>query len=140
MTADTDLQALDERLGPARAAYQTLRYEGSAPRPAAIPRRRLSRYWAALALPAAAAALLLVVIKDGPENHPTQPSLNSPTLNSVVQQRPLSWRSTLPEGRLSVAPETGNISFSAPPRPRRAGKTILFEDTSVSLAGKPVIG
>ena len=86
MTAETELQALDERLGPARAVYQTLRYEGAAPRPtaAATPSRRVLRWWVALAVPVAAAVVLLVGTGSDPEFRPIQPSLNS-----VVAQRPL---------------------------------------------------
>jgi len=141
MTADKDLQALDERLGQARLAYQSLQYKGSAPRPAALAQRRRSAgFWAALALPAAAAAVLLLVTYNGPENDPAQPSLISPSLNSVVEERPLSWRSTLPEERLAIVPETGNLSFSAPPRPRRPDEAVLLEDSSASAANEPAIG
>lgn len=153
MTAETDLQALDERLGPARAAYQTLRYEGPAPRPEAntpgfriggfwaglavttTPYRRVLRWWAALAVPAAAAVVLLVGTGSDPEFPPARPSLNS-----VVEQRPLSWRSSLPEGGLAVAPDTPSFSFSIPPRPRRPDESMLLEDTSASGPDTPVVG
>ena len=153
MTAETELQALDERLGPARAAYQTLRYEGPAPRPeantpgfgfsnfwaaltaGATLSRRFSGWWVALGVPVAAAVVLLVGTGSDPEFRPTQPSLNS-----VVAQRPLSWQSSLPEGRLAAAPATGSLSFSAPPRPQQPDKAILLDDTSASTLDMPFIG
>lgn len=141
MTADKDLQALDERLGQARVAYQSLQYEGSSPRPGLLrPRRRAAGFWAALVLPAAAAAVLLLVTQNGPEIDPGQLRMNSTSLNSVVTERPLSWRSTLPEERLAIVPETGNLSFSAPPRPRRPDEAVLLEDSSASAANESAIG
>jgi hypothetical protein len=101
-------------------------------------------------LPAAAAVVLLIVTGEDPElptSHPllnssplNSAALNSASLNSVVQQRPLSWRSSLPEGRLAVAPGTGSLSFSVPPRPQRSDETVLFKDSSASLTDEPIIG